>query len=134
MQLVRNPSNIDVLLTNNIFGDILSDEASMITGSIGILPSASLSSTSFGMYEPIHGSAPDIAGQNIANPIATILSVSMLFKYSLNLPDEAKLIEEAVIKVLSDGWRTKDISTGAASDKIVTCSSMGDKICEAIIF
>lgn len=132
MQLVKDPSSIDVLLTNNIFGDILSDEASMITGSIGILPSASLSDTSLGMYEPIHGSAPDIAGKNIANPIATILSASMMLRYSLNLPTEADIIENAVMNTLNDGWRTKDISMGCDEDKILTCSDMGKIICENI--
>ena len=129
MQLVKDPSSFDVLLTNNMFGDILSDEASMITGSIGILPSASLSGSKVGMYEPIHGSAPDIAGQDIANPIATILSASMMLKYSLDCPKEAKMIENAVIKTLADGWRTKDIATGSSDDKIVNCSKMGELIC-----
>lgn len=109
MQLVRNPKQFDVIVTSNIFGDILSDEASMITGSIGLLPSASLGSASLGMYEPVHGSAPDIAGQNKANPIAAILSAAMLLKYSLRLDKEAAAIEAAVTKVLNDGWRTPDI-------------------------
>ena len=109
MQLVRNPAQFDVIVTSNMFGDILSDEASMITGSIGMLPSASLGEGKLGMYEPIHGSAPDIAGMDIANPLATILSVAMMLRYSFNLEEEAKAIENAVVKVLEDGYRTKDI-------------------------
>ena len=112
MQLVRDPGHFDVLLTENMFGDILSDEASMITGSIGMLASASLRNDSFGMYEPIHGSAPDIAGMNIANPIATILSAAMMLRYSFALTKEADAIENAVKKALSDGVRTKDIAAG----------------------
>lgn len=111
MQLVRNPRQFDVILTENMFGDILSDEASMITGSIGMLPSASLRSDSFGMYEPIHGSAPDIAGQDKANPLATILSVSMMLRYSFSLAQEADEIEKAVGQTLDQGWRTADIFT-----------------------
>lgn len=109
MQLVRDPKQFDVIITSNIFGDILSDEASMITGSIGMLPSASLGENNFGMYEPIHGSAPDIAGKGIANPLATMLSGAMMLKYSLNLNDEGQMIEDAVSKVLWDGYRTADI-------------------------
>lgn len=109
MQLVRNPKQFDVILTNNMFGDILSDEASMITGSIGMLPSASLGENKRGMYEPIHGSAPDIAGKDIANPIATILSVGMMLKYSFGLDKEAEAIENAVTKALESGARTADI-------------------------
>ncbi|MDP4153300.1 MAG: 3-isopropylmalate dehydrogenase [Bacillota bacterium] len=109
MQLVRNPSQFDVVLTGNMFGDILSDEASMVTGSIGMLPSASLGEGTLGMYEPIHGSAPDIAGKGIANPLATILSVAMMLRYSFNLEAEASAIENAVEKVLNDGYRTGDI-------------------------
>lgn len=109
MQLVRYPKQFDVIVTSNMFGDILSDEASMITGSIGMLPSASLGEGSFGMYEPIHGSAPDIAGQNLANPIATILSSAMMLRYSFKLDNEAKAIEDAVTKVLNSGYRTGDI-------------------------
>ena len=111
MQLVRNPKQFDVILTENMFGDILSDEASMITGSIGMLPSASLRSDSFGMYEPIHGSAPDIAGQDKANPLATILSVAMMLRYSFDLKDEADALERAVDRTLDQGWRTADIYT-----------------------
>lgn len=110
MQLVRDPSQFDVVVTENMFGDILSDEASMITGSIGLLPSASIGDTAPGLYEPIHGSAPDIAGQDKANPIATILSVAMMFRYSFKLPEEAAAIEQAVDAVLAEGWRTADIA------------------------
>jgi len=109
MQLVRDPSQFDVIVTSNMFGDILSDEASQITGSIGMLPSASLGCSGFGMYEPIHGSAPDIAGKDIANPIAAILSSAMMFRHSFGLPDEADLIEAAVTKTLEAGYRTNDI-------------------------
>ena len=126
MQLVRNPSQFDVIVTENLFGDILSDEASMITGSIGMMASASLGEGTRGMYEPIHGSAPDIAGQNIANPIGTILSAAMMLRYSFDLPEEASCIESAVDRVLNAGIRTGDIwSEGAAK---VTCSGMGDAI------
>lgn len=110
MQLVRDPSQFDVVVTENMFGDILSDEASMVTGSIGLLPSASIGDTAPGLYEPIHGSAPDIAGQDKANPIATILSVAMMFRYSFKLPEEAAAIEQAVDAVLAEGWRTADIA------------------------
>ncbi len=110
MQLIRNPRQFDVILTSNIFGDILSDEASQITGSIGMLPSASLSDGAFGLYEPIHGSAPDIAGMNLANPIATVLSGAMMLRYSLGLEEEAKAIENAVEKVLNKNIRTGDIA------------------------
>lgn len=130
MQLVRNPGQFDVVVTENMFGDILSDEASMITGSIGLLPSASIGDTTPGLYEPIHGSAPDIAGQNKANPIATILSVAMMFRYSFQLPEEAKAIEEAVDAVLAQGWHTADIAGDA--DKLVGTTEMGRLICEAL--
>ena len=109
MQMVRDPRQFDVIITSNMFGDILSDEASMGTGSIGMLPSASLGENRFGMYEPIHGSAPDIAGKGIANPLATILSGGMMLRYSFGLDDEADLIEKAVVSVLEDGYRTGDI-------------------------
>lgn len=112
MQLIKNPRQFDTIVTNNIFGDIISDEASMLTGSIGMLPSASLRDDKFGMYEPIHGSAPDIAGKDIVNPIATILSVAMMLRYSFDLEKEAKEIEDAVTKVLSKGYRTIDIYNG----------------------
>ena len=126
MQLVRNPKQFDVIVTNNIFGDILSDEASMITGSIGMLASASLGSGKNGLFEPIHGSAPDIAGQGIANPLATILSVSMLLRYSLEEPQAADAIEAAVAKVLDEGYRTPDIETEGG--KKVGTAQMGDLV------
>ena len=130
MQLVRNPKQFDVIVTSNMFGDILSDEASMITGSIGMLPSASLSQTALGMYEPIHGSAPDIAGQDLANPIATILSAAMMLRYSFHLDEEAKAIENAVTAVLEEGYRTPDIDDGKG--KRVGCKEMGRLICDRI--
>ncbi len=130
MQLVLNPGQFDVILTGNLFGDILSDEASCITGSIGMLPSASLSLSSRGMYEPIHGSAPDIAGKNLANPIATVLSAAMMLRYSLGLPKEATCIEEAVNRVLEAGFRTADIAK--PGDEYMTCSDMGRAICAEI--
>lgn len=129
MQLVKNPSQFDVVVTSNMFGDILSDESSQITGSIGLLPSASIGDTKCGMYEPIHGSAPDIAGQNKANPIATILSAAMMLRYSFDLEDEAAAIEKAVDKVLNDGWRTADI-LGASDAKPLSCTEMTEKILE----
>ena len=130
MQLVMNPAQFDVVLTENMFGDILSDEASMITGSIGMLSSASLNESKLGLYEPSHGSAPDIAGKNIANPIATILSAAMLLRYSLDLDKEANDIEKAVEKVLSEGFRTVDIYTEGTTK--LTTAEMGDKIVEYI--
>ena len=126
MQLVRDPGQFDVVVTENMFGDILSDEASMITGSIGLLPSASIGDTAPGLYEPIHGSAPDIAGQDKANPIATILSVAMMFRYSFNLPREADAIEKAVDAVLNEGWRTADIAK--SGEEIVGTLRMGELI------
>ncbi|WP_040196990.1 3-isopropylmalate dehydrogenase [Candidatus Soleaferrea massiliensis] len=126
MQLVRNPGQFDVIVTENMFGDILSDEASMITGSIGMIPSSSLGEGSRGMYEPIHGSAPDIAGQNKANPIATILSAAMMLLYSFDAPQECRDIENAVEKALADGYRTGDIMS--EGKKLVSCSEMGDII------
>lgn len=131
MQLVHRPNQFDVLLTSNMFGDILSDEASMITGSLGMLPSASLGDGSFGLYEPIHGSAPDIAGKNIANPIATILSASMMLRYSFGLKKEASAIDSAVTKVLEDGLRTADIAEEGAS--FVSTAAMGKAVCERIL-
>ncbi len=130
MQLVLNPGQFDVILTGNLFGDILSDEASCITGSVGMLPSASLSDTKLGMYEPIHGSAPDIAGKNIANPIATILSAAMMLRYSFDLAEEADAIEKAVESVLEAGHRTGDIAK--PGEKKLSCTEMGDLICAAI--
>ncbi|HCT63920.1 MAG TPA: 3-isopropylmalate dehydrogenase [Lachnospiraceae bacterium] len=130
MQLVRNPKHFDVIVTSNIFGDILSDEASQITGSIGMLPSASIGEGAFGMYEPIHGSAPDIAGQNIANPIATILSMAMMLRYTFKLDDEANAIEAAVTKVLNDGFRTADIATKGV--QAIGTKQMGELIIKAL--
>lgn len=130
MQLVKDPAQFDVILTENMFGDILSDEASMVTGSIGMLSSASLNDSRFGLYEPSHGSAPDIAGQNIANPIATILSASMMLRYSFDLDKEADAIDAAVKQVLRDGYRTVDIMSEGC--KQVSCSEMGDLLVERI--
>ena len=130
MQLVHDPGQFDVVLTENMFGDILSDEASEITGSIGMLPSASLNETSFGLYEPSHGSAPDIAGTGKANPIATVLSAAMLLRYSLNLDSEADAVEAAVKKVLEKGLRTADIMSDHMT--LLSCSEMGDAICKEI--
>ena len=124
MQLIKNPTQFDVLVTENMFGDILSDEASMLTGSIGMMPSASLSEGTLGMYEPIHGSAPDIAGMNIANPIGTVMSAAMLLRYSFNMMEEADAIEAAVNKALDDGYRTPDIYKDGF--KKVGCCEMGD--------
>lgn len=130
MQLVMNPGQFDVILTENMFGDILSDEASMITGSIGMLSSASLGKTRLGLYEPSHGSAPDIAGKNIANPIATILSAAMMLRYSLDLDDAAAAIEAAVAKVLKEGYRTTDIMSEGMT--LVGTDKMGDLIAERL--
>lgn len=132
MQLVKNPSQFDVLVTSNMFGDILSDEASMVTGSIGMIPSASLGEGNFGLYEPIHGSAPDIAGKNIANPMATILSAAMMLRISFGLTEEAEAIENAVEKVLSQNFRTADIKSADGSETLLTTSEMGDKIADFI--
>lgn len=132
MQLVRNPGQFDVLVTENLFGDILSDEASMITGSLGMIPSASLGETSLGLYEPIHGSAPDIAGQNKANPIATILSAAMMFRYSFDMAAEADAVENAVNAALEEGCRTADIMSDEAGLKCVSCTEMGDIIAAKI--
>lgn len=130
MQLVINPKQFDVILTGNMFGDILSDEASMITGSIGMLPSASLGDNNFGMYEPIHGSAPDIAKQNKANPIATILSTAMMLRYTLGLQKEADIIEKAVQKTLENGYRTADIIK--KGERVLGTKEIGQKIAEFI--
>ena len=130
MQLVRDPKQFDVILTENMFGDILSDEASMVTGSIGMLSSASLNETKLGLYEPSHGSAPDIAGQNKANPIATILSAAMMLRYSLDLDKEADAVETAVQKVLTEGYRTGDIMSDGC--KLVGTKEMGNLIADAI--
>ena len=123
MQLIKNPSQFDVIVTENMFGDILSDEASMLTGSIGMMPSASLSDTTLGMYEPIHGSAPDIAGKDLANPIGTIMSVAMMLRFSFDMAEEADAIEAAVNKALDDGYRTGDIMQEGKTR--VGCSEMG---------
>ena len=130
MQLVKDPAQFDVILTENMFGDILSDEASMVTGSIGMLASASLNDTKFGLYEPSHGSAPDIAGKDIANPIATILSAAMMLRYSFDLDCEADAIENAVRQVLKDGYRTTDIMSDGC--KQVGCREMGTLLAERI--
>ena len=130
MQLVKDPAQFDVILTENMFGDILSDEASMVTGSIGMLASASLNDSKFGLYEPSHGSAPDIAGQNKANPIATILSASMMLRYSFDLDKEADAIDAAVKQVLKDGFRTGDIMSPGCT--LVGCREMGDLLAERI--
>ena len=130
MQLIKNPTQFDVLVTENMFGDILSDEASMLTGSIGMMPSASLFSGTLGMYEPIHGSAPDIAGMNIANPLGTILSAAMMLRYSFDMAAEADAIEAAVNRVLDDGYRTGDIVKEGC--KKVSCTEMGSLVAERI--
>lgn len=130
MQLVKNPRQFDVIVTTNMFGDILSDEASMITGSIGMLPSASLGTSGLGLYEPIHGSAPDIAGHNIANPIATILSAAMMLRITFGLEREAIAIEEAVTKTLEAGYRTRDINSEGC--KLLGTTEMGNLIVETI--
>ena len=130
MQLVKWPKQFDVMVTTNMFGDILSDCAAMLTGSIGMLPSASLDANSKGMYEPIHGSAPDIAGQGVANPLATILSVAMMLRYSLDEPEMADRVEQAVNKVLDDGLRTPDIMSNGMNE--VSCEGMGDAVVAAL--
>ena len=131
MQLVMNPGQFDVVLTENMFGDILSDEASMITGSIGMLSSASLNESKFGLYEPSHGSAPDIAGKDLANPIATILSAAMMLRYSFDLDEEAAAIEAAVQEVLREGYRTVDIMSEGCTQ--IGTTAMGDRICSKIV-
>ena len=127
MQIIRAPSFFDVIVTSNMFGDILSDEASQVTGSIGLLASASLGDSSRGMYEPIHGSAPDIAGKDLANPIATILSAAMMLRYSFDLNEEADFVEQSVAAVLQDGWRTADIKS-PSEESFLTGSQMTEKI------
>ena len=129
MQLIRAPKQFDVMVTSNLFGDILSDAAAMLTGSIGMLPSASLDSSGKGMYEPVHGSAPDITGQGIANPLATILSLAMLLRYSFDDAQAANRIEMAVSQVLADGKRCQDIAAGAES---ISTKAMGDAVVEAL--
>ena len=126
MQIVKNPSQFDVIVTENMFGDILSDEASMITGSIGMIPSSSLGATKCGLYEPIHGSAPDIAGKDIANPIGTILSAAMMLRFSFDMSDEADAIEKAVSEFLDEGYRTADIMSEGKT--LVGCKKCGELI------
>lgn len=128
MQIVKDPGQFDVIVTENMFGDILSDEASMITGSIGMIPSSSLGETTCGLYEPIHGSAPDIAGKDIANPIGTVLAAAMMLKYSFNMTDEADCVEKAVSKVLDQGYRCADIMSAEGTCTQVGCKQMGDLI------
>ncbi|MDB0064614.1 3-isopropylmalate dehydrogenase, partial [Gammaproteobacteria bacterium] len=130
MQLIRAPKQFDVMVTSNLFGDILSDAAAMLTGSIGMLPSASLNQDNLGMYEPIHGSAPDIAGKGIANPLATILSVAMMLRYSLSLEAEAKQVEDAVMQALTAGARTADIAK--AGETVMSTNEMGDAVVQAM--
>ncbi|WP_144936231.1 3-isopropylmalate dehydrogenase [Paenibacillus sp. 32O-W] len=134
MQLILNPSQFDVILTSNMFGDILSDEASVLLGSIGLLPSASLGDSTFGLYEPIHGSAPSIAGKNIANPISAILSVALMLRYSFNLENESKHIEESIFSVLEEGFRTQDLFIeGDDLSKVLGTAEFGDKVCHKIM-
>ncbi len=130
MQLVRNPKQFDTIVTGNLFGDILSDIAAMLTGSIGMLPSASLGATGPGVYEPVHGSAPDIAGTDQANPLAQVLSAAMMLRYALNQPAAADAIEKAVMQVLDQGYRTGDIA--AVGDKVVGCQAIGDALLNAL--
>lgn len=132
MQLIVNPKQFDVIVTSNLFGDILSDEGSVISGSLGLLPSASLTAKGPGMFEPCHGSAPDMKGMDKANPIATILSAAMLLKYGLNMQEEANKIENAVDKVIKDGYRTEDIYRGVSTETLVGTEEMGDLIVERI--
>ena len=132
MQLVRAPKQFDVIVTGNMFGDILSDVAAMLTGSLGMLPSASLAASGVGMYEPVHGTAPDIAGQNKANPLATILSVAMMFRYSLDQPEAAERIEQAVARVLDDGYRTGDIVGESGSSQMIGTNEMGERVLEQL--
>ena len=138
MRLIHAPTSFDVAVTENMFGDILTDEASMVCGSMGMMPSASLSATpvegkkAFGLYEPIHGSAPDIAGQNKANPIATVLSAAYMLRWSMALPKEAKAIENAVEQVVKDGYRTGDIKRKDDKKELVSCTKMGDLLAERV--
>jgi 3-isopropylmalate dehydrogenase len=133
MQIVKDPSQFDVIVTENMFGDILSDEASMITGSIGMIPSSSLGKTSLGLYEPIHGSAPDIAGKDIANPIGTILAAAMMLRYSFDMAEEADAIEKAVGAALDAGYRTGDIMpVNGEGCTLVGCKEMGKQIIKNI--
>jgi 3-isopropylmalate dehydrogenase len=136
MHLIKRPRDFDVLLTGNMFGDILSDETSVLVGSMGLLPSASLGDGRLGLYEPVHGSAPDIAGQGIANPLAAILSAAMLLRHSLGLEAEARAVEAAVSDVLDQGYRTSDLVGPAQAEdpgRVLTTSQMGDAVAEALI-
>ncbi|MEN6479399.1 MAG: 3-isopropylmalate dehydrogenase [Anaerolineales bacterium] len=130
MHLIRRPTSFDVIVTENMFGDIQTDEASMLAGSMGMLPSASLAEGTFGLYEPIHGSAPDIAGQGLANPVGAILSAALLLRYSLGLEREARAVEQAVDRVLAEGYRTRDIAESGS--EVITTTVMGDLICERV--
>ncbi|NJL23185.1 MAG: 3-isopropylmalate dehydrogenase, partial [Leptolyngbyaceae cyanobacterium SM1_3_5] len=130
MQLIRNPKQFDTIVTGNLFGDILSDAAAMLTGSIGMLPSASMGAANPGVFEPVHGSAPDIAGQDKANPIAQVLSAAMMLRYGLSEPEAADRLEQAVLKVLEQGDRTGDIMS--AGMNLLGCQAMGDALLEAI--
>jgi len=132
MQLIRWPKQFDTIVCGNIFGDILSDEASMLVGSLGMLPSASLPLSGPGVFEPCHGSAPDIAGEDKANPLAMILSAAMMLQYDLDRPEEARMLEKAVEKVLDDGWRTQDIKIEGDGCKLIGCREMGEKVAAAI--
>jgi 3-isopropylmalate dehydrogenase len=131
MQLVRNPGQFDVLLASNLFGDILSDEAAAITGSIGLLPSASLGRRGGGLFEPVHGSAPDIAGQDMANPLAAILSSALMLRHAFGLEAEAQAVEAAVSQTLAQGYRTQDLATG--QERAVGCTAMGELVVRAIL-
>ena len=132
MQLVKEPKQFDVMVTSNLFGDVLSDAAAMLTGSIGMLPSASLNESGKGLYEPIHGSAPDIAGKGIANPLATILSLSMMLRYTLDESAAASAVEAAVSQVITQGYRCKDIAAGQAGEKLINTTEMGDAVLAAL--
>jgi 3-isopropylmalate dehydrogenase len=132
MLLVREPARFDVIVTSNLFGDILSDEAAMITGSLGMLPSASLGEGGVGLFEPVHGSAPDIAGRDAANPLATILSAAMLCEHSLGAVEAARAIEQAVTDVLDDGHRTADLTLGDESVETIGCAAMGERVREKL--
>jgi 3-isopropylmalate dehydrogenase len=130
MQLVRDPRQFDVLVTSNMFGDILSDLASMLTGSIGMMPSASMDAAGKGLYEPVHGTAPDIAGQDVVNPLATILSVAMMLRYTLGAPELGQRVETAVARVLDQGMRTRDIESSGT--RVVGTREMGDAVVAAL--
>jgi 3-isopropylmalate dehydrogenase len=133
MLLVQRPTEFDVLLTENMFGDILSDEASVLSGSLGLLPSASLGQGRLGLYEPVHGSAPDIAGRGIANPVGAVLCVAMLLRHSLDLEQEARAVEAAVAAVLAAGCRTADLAAAATGQPTLSTRQMGDRILDALL-